>query len=275
MTKRGQAETIVHAWACHGYQGSWWTCDASSSGWQGSRCGSSRARRWASTSDLLASGQHIFGTLFGMLLARGLVTARRAREWVLLGERSRTRGGPPAAWREAHRTRRSPVVKAQRSPWPRPGRVLRSRERAGEARRRAGPRRNPERGSRAAYATSARHAPRGTTVRQRGGEGASGEAARRRGSNEAASEARGEGTARGERGEAKGARRGSEVARGRRERGDGYAAIDSRSTTAGLRRRASSAGTSTSAVATQAISPISDARPKPRIARFSLMSSEP
>jgi len=30
-----------------------------------------------------------------------LVTARRAREWVLLGERSRRRGGPPAGRREA------------------------------------------------------------------------------------------------------------------------------------------------------------------------------
>jgi hypothetical protein len=30
-----------------------------------------------------------------------LVIARRGREWVLLGERSRTRGGPPAGRREA------------------------------------------------------------------------------------------------------------------------------------------------------------------------------
>jgi hypothetical protein len=54
-----------------------------------------------------------------------------------------------------------------------------------------------------------------------------------------------------------------------------YAATDSLAPTAGLWRRASRAGTRTSAVATQAISPISDARPKPRIARFSLMRSEP
>src|SRR5882724_784938 len=40
---------------------------------------------------------------------RVLVTARRARERVPFGERPR-RGGPPAAWREAHTTRGSPVV---------------------------------------------------------------------------------------------------------------------------------------------------------------------
>jgi hypothetical protein len=72
-----------------------------------------------------------------------LVTARRAREWVLLGERSRRRGGPPAAWREAHRTRGSPVVSAERPPWPRPGRVLRSSERPGAAPRRSGSEEEP------------------------------------------------------------------------------------------------------------------------------------
>jgi len=54
-----------------------------------------------------------------------------------------------------------------------------------------------------------------------------------------------------------------------------YAAIDSSGAAAGLGCSASSAGTRISAVATHAISPISDARPNPRIARFSLISSEP
>ena len=42
-----------------------------------------------------------------------------------------------------------------------------------------------------------------------------------------------------------------------------------------VRQPASSAGTTTSAVSTVVISPISDALPKPRIARFWLTSSEP
>ncbi|TMQ04320.1 MAG: hypothetical protein E6J90_51725 [Deltaproteobacteria bacterium] len=54
-----------------------------------------------------------------------------------------------------------------------------------------------------------------------------------------------------------------------------YAATDSLVCTIGLGRSASRAGTRTRAVVTQAISPISDAMPKPRIARFSLMRSEP
>ena len=54
-----------------------------------------------------------------------------------------------------------------------------------------------------------------------------------------------------------------------------YAATDSLAPTAGLWRSASRAGTRTSAVMTHAISPISDAMPNPRIARFSLISSEP
>ena len=55
----------------------------------------------------------------------------------------------------------------------------------------------------------------------------------------------------------------------------GYAATEARAPIVGLWRRASRAGTKISAVATQAISPISEARPKPRIAMFSLISSEP
>jgi hypothetical protein len=50
----------------------------------------------------------------------------------------------------------------------------------------------------------------------------------------------------------------------------GYAATDSRSSRRGLWRRASRAGTRTSAVITHEISPVSEAWPKLRTARFSL-----
>jgi hypothetical protein len=46
--------------------------------------------------------------------SRGLVTARRAREWVLLGERARRCGDPQRAGAQRRRPRGSPVVKAQR-----------------------------------------------------------------------------------------------------------------------------------------------------------------
>jgi len=65
-----------------------------------------------------------------------------------LGERARRWGAP----------RGSPAAMARWSSWPRPGRGQRSRERPGEpAPMRAGPRRNPSRGSRAAPATSTAH----------------------------------------------------------------------------------------------------------------------
>jgi hypothetical protein len=56
----------------------------------------------------------------------------------------------------------------------------------------------------------------------------------------------------------------------------GYAATDVAEDTGRLRfPTANSAGTTISAVSTVVISPISDAVPKPRIARFALTSSEP
>jgi hypothetical protein len=53
---------------------------------------------------------------------RALVTARRAREWVLPGERARRWGAPQRAGAQRRRPRGSPVVTAQRPPRPRPGR---------------------------------------------------------------------------------------------------------------------------------------------------------
>ena len=74
--------------------------------------------------------------------ARSRHRAARPRG-VLLGERARRWGAPQRAGAERRRPRGSPVVTAQRPPWPRPGRELWSRERPGEpAPMRAGPRRN-------------------------------------------------------------------------------------------------------------------------------------
>ena len=81
--------------------------------------------------------------LLSIASLRALVTARRAREVVLLGERARRWGGPPGL---TGGDGTAIAVAAARE-------GLRSSERPGEpAPMRAGPRRNPSRGSRAALA---------------------------------------------------------------------------------------------------------------------------
>jgi hypothetical protein len=67
-------------------------------------------------------------------------------------------GAPQRAGAQRRSPRGSPVATAHRSPWPRPGRSLRSRERPGARGGEAGPKGNPERGSRAGHAQAPPHA---------------------------------------------------------------------------------------------------------------------
>ncbi len=75
---------------------------------------------------------------------RVLVTALRAREWVLRRAKPKARG--------------SPVVRAQRPPRLRPGGYCGAENARGKPRGVAGPKRNPERGSRADHAAARPHA---------------------------------------------------------------------------------------------------------------------
>src|ERR1044071_3709026 len=89
-----------------------------------------------------------------MITFRVLVTARRASEGSPSESEPNARGTPSGQGAKRPSPRGSPVVAAQQSPRPRPGRTLRSSERPGGARRRGGPKGNPE-----------RQQPRGTRAR--------------------------------------------------------------------------------------------------------------